>query len=164
MISPACYSSESSTWSSPPDLVALLAEELGAFELDPAASDLHHCAPHYYTPETWGVGGRGMPWWGRVWLNPPWSRAEQLPIAPWLRKAAESAEAGDVELVCGLIPARTDTSWFHRWAGRAAEIRLIAGRLKYGVGANSAPFPSAIVIWRPGTTGEPKIKLWKAER
>ena len=157
----ACLTSSScSTWSSPPDLVAALALELHGFDLDPAASDEAHCAPTYYTPSSGaGRGGLRLPWWGRVWLNPPWVRTD--PIGPWLAKAWREVETGRCELVCGLIPARTDTSWWHDFVAKAAEVRFIRGRLKYGNGPNSAPFPSAVVIWRRGYAGPPIFSLWR---
>lgn len=47
-----------------------------------------------------------------------------------------------------LIPARTDTRWFHDYIYGKAEIRFIKGRLKFGNAKQSAPFPSMIVIFR----------------
>lgn len=55
---------------------------------------------------------------------------------------------GDCELVVMLLPARTDTKWFHEYCYGKAEIRFIKGRLKFGDGKNSAPFPSMLVIYR----------------
>ena len=75
-------------------------------------------------------------------MNPPYGRE----IGRWMQKAYEASRSG-ATVVC-LIPARTDTSWWHRYAMRG-EIRLLQGRLKFGDGQNSAPFPSAIVIFRP---------------
>ena len=74
-----------------------------------------------------------------VWCNPPYGRE----IGKWIEKAAESKT-----LVVMLLPARTDTAWFHNYIYQKAEIRFIRGRLKFGGAKNSAPFPSMIVIFR----------------
>jgi len=47
-----------------------------------------------------------------------------------------------------LLPARTDTKWFHEYIYGKAEIRFIKGRLKFGGCKNPAPFPSMVVIWK----------------
>ena len=75
-------------------------------------------------------------------MNPPYGRA----IGHWMRKAHQSAQRGAM-VVC-LVPARTDTRWWHRYAMRG-EIRLLRGRLRFGGGKNSAPFPSAVIVFRP---------------
>ena len=73
-------------------------------------------------------------------MNPPYGRV----IEKWVKKAYESAKDGAV--VVGLLPARTDTKWFHDYIYGKAEIRFIRGRLKFGGCANSAPFPNMLVI------------------
>ena len=77
-----------------------------------------------------------------VWLNPPYSRE----IGRWLAKANSECQKG-ATVVC-LIPARTDTSWWHDWCAHH-EVRFIRGRLKFGQSINNAPFPSALVVMRP---------------
>ena len=72
-------------------------------------------------------------------MNPPYGRE----IGKWVKKAYESKS-----LVVALLPARTDTKWFHEFIYGKAEIRFIKGRLKFGGSSNSAPFPSMLVIWR----------------
>lgn len=79
---------------------------------------------------------------GAIWLNPPYGRT----IKDWLRKANDVANSGGV-VVC-LVPARTDTSWWHDYCIHH-EIRFIRGRLKFGGQKNSAPFPSALVVMKP---------------
>lgn len=73
-------------------------------------------------------------------MNPPYGRQIEL----WMKKGFESACVGAP--VVGLVPARTDTRWWHKYATRG-EIRYLRGRLKFGQSNNSAPFPSAIVIF-----------------
>ena len=75
-------------------------------------------------------------------MNPPYGRT----IGHWMRKAYESA-MDTAELVVCLVPARTDTAWWHDYAMKG-EIRFIRGRLKFGGHKNSAPFPNAVVIFR----------------
>ena len=75
-------------------------------------------------------------------MNPPYGRG----IGAWLEKAFRSAAMG-ATVVC-LLPARTDTAWFQDYAMKG-EVRFIRGRLKFGGHANSAPFPSAVVVFRP---------------
>ena len=76
-------------------------------------------------------------------MNPPYGRK----IGKWVKKAHDEVERG-VPLVVCLLPARTDTKWFHDYIYGKAEIRFIRGRLKFGGSKNSAPFPSMIVIFR----------------
>lgn len=80
----------------------------------------------------------------RCFCNPPYSQ-----IGDWVKKAYfESFTPGT--LIVLLIPARTDTKYFHEYILNRSEIRFIKGRLKFGSAKNSAPFPSMIVIYRAG--------------
>lgn len=74
-------------------------------------------------------------------MNPPYGRT----IKQWMQKAYESSLKG-ATVVC-LVPARTDTAWWHDFAMKG-EIEFIRGRLKFGGHKNSAPFPSAVVVFR----------------
>lgn len=78
----------------------------------------------------------------RVYCNPPYGKA----IADWVRKAFEESQKPNT-LVVMLIPARTDTKYFHDYIYGKAEIRFIRGRLKFGGQKNSAPFPSMVVVY-----------------
>ena len=73
-------------------------------------------------------------------MNPPYGRE----IGAWMKKAYESSLQGAM-VVC-LVPARTDTKWWHDYAIKG-EIEFIRGRLKFGKSKNSAPFPSAVVVF-----------------
>lgn len=79
-------------------------------------------------------------WTGTCWMNPPYGRE----IGLWMKKAYESSLNG--ALVVCLVPARTDTKWWHDYAMKGS-IEFIKGRLKFGSAKNSAPFPSAVVIF-----------------
>ncbi|MGE3310477.1 MAG: DNA N-6-adenine-methyltransferase, partial [Limisphaerales bacterium] len=78
-----------------------------------------------------------------VWMNPPYGQG----IGAWIAKAYDAAQHEQATVVC-LIPARTDTRWWHRYVMKH-EIRLLRGRLRFGEATASAPFPSAIVVMRP---------------
>ena len=86
--------------------------------------------------------GLAREWGSSTFVNPPYGRA----IGLWTEKARK--EAGGGKTVVMLIPSRTDTQWWHRDVMTADEIRFIKGRLKFGDAKNSAPFPSAIVVFR----------------
>lgn len=149
---PACegtgsihFSSKTDLWATPPEFFAKLHQEF-SFELDVCALPENAKCPSYFTPEDDGLA---QEWRGVCWMNPPYGRE----IGKWVRKAVDSARAG-ATVVC-LVPARTDTAWWHEYVTRASEIRFVRGRLKFGAAANSAPFPSAIVVFRPPATPKP---------
>lgn len=135
----ALFSSQRSDWETPQDLFERLDEEFH-FTLDPAASEECHKCSRFFTEEQDGLL---QPWTGeRVFCNPPYGRK----IGDWAKKACEEAQNPDT-IVMMLLPARTDTRWFHRYIYGKAEIRFLKGRLKFGKAKNSAPFPSMVVIW-----------------
>jgi site-specific DNA-methyltransferase (adenine-specific) len=106
--------------------------------LDPASTHANAKCERHYTIEDDGLD---KSWDGeRVFVNPPYGRE----IGKWVRKAAETRQA----TVVMLMPARTDTKYFHKYIYGKTEIRFLQGRLKFGDSTNSAPFPSMIVIWR----------------
>ena len=109
------------------------------FTLDPCCTKESAKCGRYFTKEDDGLS---QSWDGhRVFMNPPYGRE----IGEWLKKAYISSQHGAV-VVC-LIPSRTDTKWWHDYVMKG-EIRFIKGRLKFGGHKNSAPFPSAIVVFR----------------
>ena len=129
------FSSKDQTWETPIDFFNKL-DSIFKFELDVAASDNNHKCDRYYTEETDGLA---QDWKGVCWMNPPYGRK----IGAWMHKALEPKTT----VVC-LVPARTDTKWWHDYAMKASEIRFVKGRLKFGDSKNSAPFPSAIIVFR----------------
>ncbi len=111
------------------------------FNLDPCSTDENHKCDKYYTIEDDGLS---KDWSGHnVWCNPPYGRE----IGKWVEKCYREGHK-DNTLVVMLIPARTDTKYFHDYILHRAEIRFVPGRLKFGDGKNSAPFPSMLVIFR----------------
>jgi phage N-6-adenine-methyltransferase len=141
------FSSETDQWETPQWLFDLLDAEF-SFELDTCATAGNKKCPCYYSPE---MDGLKQLWKGTCWMNPPYGRE----IGRWIEKAYESSLAG-ATVVC-LIPSRTDTLWWHGLITKAHEIRFLKGRLKFGRSENSAPFPSAIVVFRPGKCKEPRV-------
>ena len=140
-ISLSLYSSRSEEWSTPKRFFADLDAEFH-FTLDPCASlDNAKCALFFTSRED----GLKQDWNNhRVFCNPPYGRA----IWQSARKCCLAARRG--ALVVLLAHARTDTRWFHDWVyGKAAEIRFVKGRLRFGDGTQSAPFPSLVAIYRP---------------
>ena len=129
------FSSKSEEWETPQDLFDKINEEFH-FTVDVAASDTNHKCPKYYTRQQDGLS---QVWCGVVWCNPPYGRE----IAKWVQKALYSRATTVI-----LLPARTDTAWFHEYVIGKAEVRFIRGRLKFGGSKNSAPFPSMIVIFQ----------------
>ena len=133
------WSSKTDQWATPQDFYDKLNEEFH-FNLDPCADEFNHKCERYFTKEQDGLS---QSWGGyRVFCNPPYSR-----ISDWVRKAYyESLK--DNTLVCLLIPARTDTRYFHDYIYQRSEIRFVKGRIKFGDSKNGAPFPSMVVIFR----------------
>lgn len=137
------FTSERQDWETPTAFFNLVDEEFG-FTLDAAADDANAKCDTYYTMRDDGLS---QPWSGTVWCNPPYGRG----INEWVRKGFEEAEKGSVVVM--LIPARTDTVYWHDYVMRSHEVRLLRGRLVFGKGEAmaNAPFPSALVVFRAGS-------------
>lgn len=133
------FSSKSNEWTTPQYLFDELDDEF-KFTLDPCATDENAKCSKYFTIEDDGLSKD----WSNdvVFMNPPYGRE----IKKWIKKAYEESLSG-ATVVC-LIPARTDTTYWHDFIfDKADDIRFLRGRLKFGNSKNSAPFPSAIVIY-----------------
>lgn len=138
-INAGMFTSKTDLWETPQDFFGELDEEF-RFDLDVCALPENAKCAAYYTPE---MDGLSQPWYGRCWCNPPYGRQ----IGAWVAKAAASAMDGAIVVM--LLPARTDTRWFHRYIYHRAEIRFVPGRLKFGGAKWNAPFPCMVVIFRP---------------
>ena len=134
------FSSATDLWATPQGFFEELDREFH-FTLDACALPENAKCEKYYTPEQ---NGLAQPWGGVVWCNPPYGRK----IGKWVRKAYIENKLGATVVM--LLPARTDTKWFHNYIYGKAEIRFIQGRLKFGDSKNSAPFPSMVVVFRVG--------------
>mgnify|MGYP003312266264 CR=1 FL=1 len=133
------FMSNTDMWETPQAFFDDLNNEFN-FTMDVCATPENAKCPIFYTKEQDGLTS---PWYGTVWCNPPYGRE----IGKWVRRGYEQSNNGNVTVVM-LLPARTDTKWFHDYIYSKAEIRFIKGRLKFGGSKNSAPFPSMIVIYR----------------
>lgn len=134
------FSSRTDDWSTPQEFYDSLNAEFG-FTLDPCADDTNHKCEKYFTKVQ---NGLVQDWRGeRVYCNPPYGRG----ISEWVAKCANHEG-----LAVMLIPARTDTKWFHQFVYKKpnVEVRFVKGRLKFGNSSNSAPFPSMVVIFNGG--------------
>ena len=140
------YSSDDDTWETPQDLFDQLNGEFN-FEIDVCALPKTAKCERYFSPKDDGLS---QEWTGICWMNPPYGDV----IGQWVSKAKQSSEDG-ATVVC-LVPARVDTNWW--WDNcRYGEIRFLKGRLKFGGGDTSAPFPSAVVVFGK----EPTVIWWE---
>lgn len=133
------FSSETDQWATPQDFFDRLDEKF-RFTLDVCADRTNAKCIQFFDEDDDGLSQD----WGRniCWMNPPYGRG----IIHWMRKAYEASQQG-ATVVC-LVPARTDTRWWWDYALKG-DVVYIRGRLKFGDGTSSAPFPSALVIFTP---------------
>ena len=132
-------------WCTPIDFFNELNKEFN-FVLDAASTDETSKCKDYFTPETDGLKQSWKRTDGAVFCNPPYGRE----IRKWVKKAYEESTKHDTTIVL-LIPARTDTTYFHNYIYKRAEVRFIRGRLEFtdenGIAGDAAPFPSMVVIY-----------------
>lgn len=152
----ALVSSKKMDYCTPKDFFEQLNEEFH-FVLDAAATEKSAKCAAYYTPETDGLNHSWDVCGGAVFCNPPYGRQ----VGKWVHKAYEEAKRGTTIVL--LIPARTDTKYFHNYIYGKAEIRFICGRLHFtdedGNTYDRAPFPSMLVIYNgENTMGDSKIE------
>ena len=147
--SAALFSSRSGDWATPEDRFAEWDREFG-FTLDVCSDHLNAKCDQYYTTHDDGLT---QPWVGMAWCNPPYGRT----VGQWSAKGiAEAHENRKCRGVVFLLPARTDTRWFHDliWDTSSAHprtgisVRFLRGRLRFNDATTGAPFPSMLVIVR----------------
>ena len=122
------FSSARLDWKTPSAVYNMLDAEFH-FDFDPC-------------PSNPGFDGLSVDWGDCSFCNPPYGRE----IPKWVAKGYLESQKG--KTVVFLVPSRTDTRWWHDYIMKAKEIRFIKGRLKFGNATNSAPFPSAIIIFK----------------
>jgi len=134
------FSSKTGEWSTPQDFFDKLNWRFGPFDLDPCATVHNTKCANFYTE---AEDGLSKDWSGhKVFVNPPYGKG----IDKWIEKAYNESMNESTRVVM-LIPARTDTKYWHKYVMKAKEIHFIKGRLKFGHSTNSAPFPSAVVVF-----------------
>jgi phage N-6-adenine-methyltransferase len=139
MINKGLFTSNTGEWETPQDFFDELNKEFN-FTFDVCATKENAKCKRFWTKENnaltkdWNLE--------RFWMNPPYGRE----IGKWIKKAATKRNG----IVVALLPARTDTRWFHDYIYKKpyVEIKFIKGRLKFGGAKNSAPFPSMLVIFK----------------
>lgn len=134
---PAYFKATRDDWETPAALYRELDQEF-SFELDVCATQANAKCHSFFSPE---ADALNQQWDGVCWMNPPYSG-----VAHWMAKAHKSSQEGAV-VVC-LVPARTDTKWWHDIVAPHAEVRFLRGRLRFGDAKHCAPFPSAVVVFR----------------
>lgn len=135
------FSRKSDEWGTPKNLFEEL-NKIYHFTLDPCATIENHKCDKYFTKEQDGLKQN---WGGQiVFCNPPYSN-----IKEWAKKCVDECLCNNVEIVL-LVPARTDTKWFHEYIYKKnyTQIEFIKGRLKFNDGENGAPFPSMLVYFK----------------
>lgn len=139
------FSSNKEDWETPEELFAKLNQRFG-FDLDAAASDQNAKLEKYFTKEDDALSQK---WEGNVFCNPPYKRGGT--IFKWVSKAYEEYQRDPNRVIVLLIPARTETKYFHDLIFGKAKVEFLKGRLKFEVDGvphpHNAPFPSAVVIY-----------------
>jgi site-specific DNA-methyltransferase (adenine-specific) len=140
MINEAMFTSKTNEWATPQAFFDELDKEFN-FTLDPCATPQNAKCARYFTKE---IDGLSQSWRGEiVFCNPPYGRD----LSKWVAKAYTETLSG-ATLVVMLIPARTDTSYFHDYIYKKHEVRFIRGRLHFNESKCAAPFPSMVVVMR----------------
>lgn len=160
-------SSAYDAWTTPPDLARALADAVGGtFDLDvasPGPVDSPIPAARHYTAADDGLA---LPWAGVAFMNPPYGGKN---LTQWIAKAVAEVAAGRAHMVIALIPANTDTTYWHDHVeARAQYRRFLRGRLAFGGAANGAPFGSAVVVWGGSPEDHSRVDAaldsWQAAR
>ena len=133
------FSSKTDMWSTPQKFYDELNKEFN-FNLDPCSTNENNKCEKHFTIDDDGLK---QDWQGyTVFVNPPYGRV----LKEWVKKCYDESLKPNTRVVM-LIPARTDTIYFHKYIYNIATIRFLKGRLKFGECTNSAPFPSMLVIF-----------------
>ena len=134
------FSSKTGEWETPNAFYDKLSWRFGPFTLDPCATKESAKCANYYTIDDDGLS---KDWQNHtVFVNPPYGRQ----IHKWIEKSYNESKDKNTTVVM-LIPARTDTRYWHDYVMKAKEVHFVKGRLKFGSSNNSAPFPSAVIVF-----------------
>jgi len=140
------FSSKTGEWATPQDFFDKLNWRFGPFNLDPCADPANTKCTNFFTE---AEDGLSKSWEGfTAFVNPPYGRG----IEKWIKKGFDESRKENTRVVM-LIPARPDTKYWHQYIMEADEVYFVKGRLKFGDSENSAPFPSAVIVF-DGTHGQ----------
>lgn len=155
MITKGMFTSNKEDWETPQDLFEKLNEEFH-FTLDAAANEKNAKCAIYYTEKEDALKQN----WNNeiIWCNPPYGKK----IKSFVEKAFYTWLQYPKTTVVMLLPARTDTKWFHDYVYKRAEIRFLKGRLHFSNSKNAAPFPSMVAIWEHKEMQAQRLQeLWR---
>ena len=134
------FSSKTGMWATPQEFFNKLDWLFGPFDLDPCACEDNAKCSKFFTEADDGLS---QSWEGFTsFVNPPYGRG----IDKWIKKAYDESRKENTKVVM-LIPSRTDTKYWHNYVMKADEVHFVKGRLKFGDSENSAPFPSAVIVF-----------------
>ena len=145
--------SDSDEWYTPQDIIQRVNDCIGPIDIDPcsepwsAEHPFRVPAQHHFTK---AMDGLSRPWFGHVFVNPPYGRA----LPHWVLKTYLAHNRGETGETILLVPARTDTKWF-QYLWEASRVCFVRGRISFESPAGAkwcAPFPSAIAYWGPSPT------------
>ena len=136
------FNSAKQEWETPDNLFRVLDEEFH-FDIDLAASSSNAKCDKYFSEKD---DAMELAWQGTCWLNPPYGANGKYKLSEWVKKSFEEAECGKTTIVA-LIPARTNTNWWHKYCMKAYEIKFIKGRPKFGGAKYGLPQPLAVVVF-----------------
>ena len=181
------HSSEESNWRTPPKCYQKLRESFN-FAMDLAADAESALTERYFGPgSNYAEDALAVDWsqwapYGPMFLNPPYSKKQKMPIEPWVMKCWEESQKGC--RIVSILPFSPQTDWYRRyvfghatiddrggvqWMGHAAmEEWRLAHRISFlrpdGSPASNAGVNSVVVIWRPnpGFVGpwQPATRYW----
>lgn len=137
------FNSTRQDWTTPKPLFAALDAEFH-FTCDLAASEENTLCARYFSQE---VDGLQQSWSGTCWLNPPYGDPKSK-MVDWIKRADSETKRDFNLTVVMFIPARTNTRWWHRYCMKAAEIRFICGRPRFGDATHGLPQPLALIVFR----------------
>lgn len=130
-------------WNTPKSLFDKLNQEFN-FDFDLAASEENALCPKFYTQKEDGLKQN---WDGVCWLNPPYGDKSSK-MVDWIKKAYNDSQNNPNLTVVMLIPARTNTKWFHSYCLKSSEVRFILGRPKFGDSKHGLPQPLVLIVFK----------------
>lgn len=151
------FESNKQDWETPDELFKRLDNEFN-FEIDLASSEHNKKIDRYYSIED---DAFSHDWIGSCWLNPPYT-TEKYKLKDWVKRCYEQSFKNDVTIVA-LIPARTNTKWWHQYVMKAKEIRLLEGRVKFVGAEHGLPQPLAVIIFQKNELKYPLVCSYKVK-